>query len=148
MLCRCQCFLNGKVSNELFIALSTDLSATLLLQERNGYKPKRNQCGIIKPIIASRNDSSVHDIRKNHIDFAHNSWKLLFHSSGWKNDIPLKNVGFCNCYRPPMKLREGNVFTRVCLFTGDTMVPLRTCSNLLTWENGLMDFDGKTILFQ
>ena len=27
-------------------------------------------------------------------------------------------VGFVTCYRPQTKLREGNVFTGVCLFTG------------------------------
>ena len=32
----------------------------------------------------------------------------------------------CVYYRPPTKLREGNVFSRVCLSGGDPILPLPT----------------------
>ena len=44
-----------------------------------------------------------------------------------------------NCYRLPTKLREGNVFSRVCLSVslfvhrGGPMLPMQTCSNFFTF---------------
>ena len=38
----------------------------------------------------------------------------VFHISNF-----VSKLGYTYCYHPHMKLREGNVFTYVCLFTGD-----------------------------
>ena len=48
-------------------------------------------------------------------------FKFIFNDYVYLSSIVVRRFFTLNYYRPPTKLREGNIFTSICLFTGGGM---------------------------